>query len=210
MPPKRVGPYVQVDRMGNPMVSLFFMDTSVKDRFSAGAPERDVQFLDIFLDPNPPRYPTTPYVFKIPSPPPPRWELVDMFLMYPSQAGSMCRNGCADLLRLDLRVPPTPPEQQSRMGAYLGGDPAGVPNGLRPNDDTLDFIVRTIGGPAPIAFRIADGVNFAEGMPGAGTGDGPGYGWVKGNRLDVTSNGIAKEFPFLPTPHNGHTHSHSH
>lgn len=24
-----------------------------------------------------------------------------------------------------------------------------------------------------------------------------------GNLLDVTNNGIAKEFPFLPTPHDG-------
>jgi hypothetical protein len=46
-------------------------------------------------------------------------------------------------------------------------------------------------------------VNFANGVPGAGTSDGPGYGSVTENRLDVTQNGIAKEFPFLPTPYDG-------
>lgn len=211
-PAKGVGRYVQIDRMGNPMISLFFMDTSIKDKFSAAKPEDDAQFLEFFLNPNPPRYPTTPYVFKIPSPPPPRWELVNMFLKYPGQthSGNKCGFPCADLLRLDLSVPPTAPEEQSRIGSFLGNDAAGVPNGLRPNDDTLDFIVRTIGGPMPIALRISDGVNFANGIPGAGVSDGAGYGSMPGNHLDVTENGIAKEFPFLPTPHDGHTHSHDH
>ncbi|HET9220597.1 MAG TPA: DUF4331 family protein, partial [Terriglobia bacterium] len=94
------------------------------------------------------------------------------------------------------------------MGALLGGDPAGLPNGRRPNDDATDFGLRVVGGPVPRALRLGDGVNFANGMPGAGTADGPGYGYVPGNRLDVTSNGIAVEFPFLPTPHSGHTHVH--
>lgn len=206
-PAKQIGRYMQIDRMGNPMVSLFFMDTSIKNEFSTSRPENDAQFLEFFLNPNPPRYPTTPYVFKIPSPPPPRWELVDMFLKYPGQthSGNKCGHPCADLLRLDLSVAPTEPEEQSRLGSFLGNDPAGVPNGLRPNDDTLDFIVRTIGGPMPIALRISDGVNFADGIPGAGESDGPGYGTVVGNKLDTTENGIVKEFPFMPTAHNGHS-----
>ncbi len=37
--------------------------------------------------------------------------------------------------------------------------------------------------------RLGDGVNFLDNAPGT----------------DVTSNGIAKKFPFLPTPHDGRT-----
>jgi hypothetical protein len=51
--------------------------------------------------------------------------------------------------------------------------------------------------------RFSDGVNYSAGVPGAGTSDGPGYGVIPGNHLDVTTNGIVKEFPFLPTPHSG-------
>lgn len=211
-PTRDFGPQIQIDRMGNPMISLFLMDTSIKDKFSTSKPEYDGQFLAFFLDPSPSRYPTTPYILKIPAAPAPRWDLVDMFLKYPGQThvGDRCGYPCADLLRLDLGVAPTMPQQQSRLGSFLGSDAAGVPNGLRPNDDTLDFIVRTLGGPEIIASRISDGVNFANGVPGAGVADGIGYGSVPGNRLDVTGNGIVGEFPFLPTPHDGQSHHHDH
>jgi hypothetical protein len=87
-------------------------------------------------------------------------------------------------------VPPTPPDSQSRLGAALTTDKAGYPNGRRPNDDVTDIVVRVVGGKNYIANRIGDGVNFLAGAPGAG---GP----------DVTSNGIARNFPFLPTPYDG-------
>lgn len=211
-PTKRFGPHMQLDRMGNPMISLFLMDTSIKDKFSTSKPESDAQFLEFFLNPSPSRYPTTPYILKIPAAPAPRWELVDMFLKYPGQThtGDKCGHPCADLLRLNLGIAPTMPDKQSRLGSFLGSDLAGVPNGLRPNDDTLDFIVRLLGGPEIIASRISDGVNFANGVPGAGVSDGIGYGSVTGNRLDVTRNGIVGEFPFMPTPHDGQTHYHDH
>lgn len=208
-PSRAEGEFVQVARMGNPMVSTLLMDTPFKDRWNASKPEDDAQFQDLFTNPSPPRFPTTPFIFKVPSPPPPRLDVMSLYLKYPGQPldGNNCGSPCAELLRLDLRVPPTPPESQKRMGALLG-DPAGLPNGRRPNDDPVDFAVRFIGGPVVIAARLADGVNFAAGVPGAGTSDGPGYGTIPGNRLDVTPNGIAKEFPFLPTPHSGRDHRH--
>ena len=201
----------QIDRMANPMISLLLMDLPVKDRWSRSRPQNDAQFEFFFTNPSPTRYPTTPFVFKVPSPPFPRLDLMQILLKYPGQAlaGEHCGRPCADLLRLNLLTPPTPPAAQRRMGALLGGDPAGLPNGRRPNDDATDFGLRVVGGPAPRALRLGDGVNFANGMPGAGTSDGPGYGYLPGNRLDVTSNGIAVEFPFLPTPHSGHTHVHN-
>jgi hypothetical protein len=72
----------------------------------------------------------------------------------------------------------------------LGGDPAGYPNGRRPNDDVTDITVRVVGGNNYIANHIGDGVNFLAGAPG-----------VVG--VDITANGIAKNFPFLPTPYDG-------
>jgi hypothetical protein len=204
--------WTQIDRMANPMISLLLMDTDVKDRWVRARPEHDAQFEFYFTHPSPTRYPTTPYVFQIPSPPFPRLDLMPLLLKYPGQSlnGEHCGHPCADLLRLDLRVPPTQAAAQRRMGALLGGDPAGLPNGRRPNDDAIDFGLRVVGGPAPTQERLGDGVNFAEGIPGAGVSDGVGYGAVTGNRLDVTSNGIAAEFPFLPTPHQGFEHSHNH
>jgi hypothetical protein len=202
---------VQVGRMANPMIPLLLVDMPLRNEWNRSKPENDARFLDLFTNPSPARFPTTPYVFKIPSPPPPRLELVRLFLKYPGQAldHEQCGQPCAELLRLDLRVPPTVPAKQKRMG-LLGGDPAGLPNGRRPNDDATDFGLRVVGGPMPIELRLSDGVNFMESAPGAGTSDGVGYGVIPGNRLDVTVNGIAKEFPFLPTPHSGRDHRHTH
>jgi tetratricopeptide (TPR) repeat protein len=123
--------------------------------------------------------------------------LLGLLLKYPGQAlnGTSCGRPCAELLRLDLRVPPTAPESQSRLGAALGGDPAGYPNGRRPNDDVTDIVVRVVGGTNYIANHIGDGVNFLAGAPGmVGT--------------DITANGIARNFPFLPTPYDGKNRVH--
>ncbi|HMD62443.1 MAG TPA: DUF4331 family protein [Stellaceae bacterium] len=121
-----------------------------------------------------------------------RTDLISILLKYPGQPlkGTNCGHPCAELLRLDLRVPPTAPENQSRLGAALSTDPAGYPNGRRPNDDVTDITVRVVGGTNYINAHIGDGVNFLAGAPG-----------VVG--VDITANGIAKEFPFLPTPYDG-------
>jgi len=50
--------------------------------------------------------------------------------------------------------------------------------------------------PDYIAARVGDGVNFLDGAPGTGT-------------ANVTANGIAKKFPFLPTPHDGRDRKHT-
>jgi hypothetical protein len=93
-------------------------------------------------------------------------------------------------LRLDLSVPPTAPENQSRLGSALSTDKAGYPNGRRPNDDVTDITVRVVGGNNYIANHIGDGVNFLAGAPGT-------------VGVDITANGIARNFPFLPTPYDG-------
>ena len=126
-----------------------------------------------------------------------RTDLMSILLKYPGQAlsGSDCGTPCSELLRLDLRVPPTAPENQSRLGAALSSDPAGWPNGRRPNDDVTDIAIRVVGGTNYITNKAGDGVNFLVGAPGTiGT--------------DITVTGIAKNFPFLPTPYDGKNRRH--
>jgi hypothetical protein len=126
-----------------------------------------------------------------------RTDLMSILLKYPGQAldGSNCGSPCSELLRLDLRVPPTAPENQSRLGAALSADLAGWPNGRRPNDDVTDIAIRVVGGTNYIANKAGDGVNFLAGAPG-----------VVG--VDITANGIARNFPFLPTPYDSRNRRH--
>jgi len=58
-----------------------------------------------------------------------------------------------------------------------------------------DIAIRVVGGPAFNDNRVGDGVNFLENAPGAGT-------------TQVTTNGIARFFPYLPSPFDGRNRRH--
>ncbi len=201
-PPRTSGAVVQVSRMGNPLVNELIINTPFKDRWNATEPEDESQFQGFYKDPV--LGTAFELVFGVPVVPlfgpsaPNRTDLMTILLKYAGQSlqGGDCGKPCAELLRLDLSVLPTPPESQSRLGAALGGDGAGWPNGRRPNDDVTDIAIRVVGGQNYVAARAGDGVNFLAGAPG-----------VVG--VDITANGIARNFPFLPTPFDGKNRRHA-
>jgi hypothetical protein len=207
--PRTEGQFIQVSRLANPLVNELIIDTPFKDRWNGSEPEDEAQFQEFYK--NPSLAQAFLLIFGFPVPATPRTDLMGLLLKYPGQAldGNDCGSPCAELLRLDLSVAPTLPENQKRLGG-LAGDPAGFPNGRRPIDDVTDIAIRVVGGTAFIDNRAGDGVNFLGGAPGAGTSDGSNYGTspFSTNSLDVTLNGIAKEFPFLPTPYDGVTRRH--
>ena len=138
-----------------------------------------------------------------------RTDLVAALLQYPGQNPTYCThaNPCSELLRVNFGVEPTLPTHQKRLGG-LAGDAAGFPNGRRPNDDVTDIVIRVAAGallgPVP---NLGDGVNFNIGAQLLFADDGLGnYG--QGGVLDITTNGIAQEFPFLPTPFDGRNRQH--
>lgn len=202
--------FKQVSRLANPLINELIIDTPSKNAWNAADPENESMFQNFYR--NPSFAAALQLIFNVPVTPSPRTDLLQAFLKYPGQAlnGQFCGMPCAELLRLDLRSQPTAAEQQRRLGALFASppDPAGFPNGRRPNDDVTDIALRAVGGPNYAAARVGDGVNFAIAVPGAGTADGPGYGAMPNNRLDVTRSGIAKEFPFLPTPFDGRNRRH--
>jgi hypothetical protein len=186
------GPFVQVSRMANPLVNELIIDTPSKDRWNAAEPENEAQFQGFYQNPSIAQ--ALFLIFGVPVTPVPRTDLMSILLKYPGQTlnGTNCGSPCAELLRLDLRVAPTPPESQNRLGAALSADKAGWPNGRRPNDDVTDIALRVVGGANYIAARVGDGVNFLQGAEGS----------------NLTSNGIYKVFPFLPTPYDGRQRRH--
>jgi hypothetical protein len=208
--PRTEGEFMQVSRMANPLVNELIIDTPSKDRWNATDPEDEAKFQRFYK--NPSLALALSLIFGIDVPETPRTDLMSILLKYPGQPldGDDCGSPCAELLRLDLRVEPTAPENQKRLGGLahdaLGNptpDPAGFPNGRRPNDDVTDIGLRVVAGVLSgddccTGFphnRLADGVNFLGGAPGAGTSD-------------VTANGIATTFPFLPTPYDGRGRRH--
>src|SRR5262245_32819801 len=195
------GPWVQVSRMANPLVNELIINTPSKDRWNAAEPESEADFQAFYRSPV--IATALELVYGVPVVPidgssaADRTDLMSILLKYPGQAlnGTTCGRPCAELLRLDLRVPPTPPQSQQRLGAALSTDLAGWPNGRRPNDDVTDIAIRVVGGLNYINARAGDGVNFLAGAPGT-------------VGVDITANGIAMNFPFLPTPYDGKNRRH--
>jgi hypothetical protein len=197
------GPFVQVARMANPLVNELIIGTGAKDFWNASDPASEAQFLDFYQ--NPRLAAVLNLAFGIPIPTAPRSDLVAALLKYPGQNPSGCtrNNPCSELLRLDLTVPPTAAANQQRLTVLAHDtagkstpDPAGWPNGRRPNDDVTDLAIRVVAG-------VLAGDPCCTGFPHNRLGDGVNFSGVLLGTPDVTPNGIATTFPFLPTPIGG-------
>ncbi|MEP6887921.1 MAG: DUF4331 domain-containing protein [Nitrospirales bacterium] len=196
--------FAQVARMANPLVNELIIAEDSKDRWNATEAELEGQCCLPF-------YCTSALatalnqVFGTNFPTANREDLVNALLRYapgpPVCGGGVPAEPLAELLRLDLTVPPTPPASQKRLGPLAHDasgtstpDPAAWPNGRRPNDDVTDIALRVVAGALinPATPNLGDGVNFNIGAPGT----------------NKTSNGISTVFPFLTTPHDGRDRRH--
>jgi hypothetical protein len=187
--PVRVGPYVQIQRMGNPLINELIIGTGYKDKFSMSEPKDDAQFANFALDPVLARVFNAIYGIKVPDAP--RTDLLLLVQYLPPIAASGTSPGpVADLLRLNTGVPPTPQAMRKRM-AVLAGDFAGFPNGRRVSDDVTDIAARVVAGvlagPPFNGFpynRIGDGVNTND-EPYRETFPYVGYAWDGRDRRHV-------------------------
>ena len=174
--------YVQIQRMGNPLINELIIGTGDKDKFSMSHPADDAQFASYVLDP------VLAQVFAsigIPVPPAPRTDLLPLALYMPPICPGCTPGGegpVADLLRLNTGVDPTPLAQAKRLGILAHDkkgaatpDFAGFPNGRRVVDDVTDIAARAVAGVLNPAFnvepnnRIGDGVNINDVLPYRGT-----------------------------------------
>ncbi|MDQ3266244.1 MAG: DUF4331 domain-containing protein [Myxococcota bacterium] len=153
-PTREGGAWVQVSRLGMPLVNEVVVGVADKNRFNSSHPSNDAQFLDYVT------HPTLPVLlqalFGLQPPPVPRNDLVAVFLTGVPQVNE---NGAtAEYLRLNTALPPTPAASQNSLGAAQcfvdgaltltnpGCDPAGFPNGRRPGDDVVDISLTVAGG----------------------------------------------------------------
>src|SRR5215510_1720107 len=113
---KTKGQWMQVSRLANPLVNELIITTPVKDVWNATEPEDEANFQAFYR--NPVIATALQLVFGVPilpidgSPATNRTDLMSILLKYPGQPldPGNCGDPCAELLRLDLRVPPTAPE----------------------------------------------------------------------------------------------------
>ena len=185
------GPFVQIQRMANPLFNELIIGTGDKDRFSMSQPKDDAQFASYALDPVLARVLNAIYGPALPIPAPPRVDLLPLVQYLPPIAAEGTPVGpIADLLRLNTGVSPTPSDSRSRLG-LLGGDPAGYPNGRRVSDDVTDIAARVVAG-------VLAGGEFG-GFPHNSIGDG----------VNVNDAAYQETFPYLGYAHSGRDSRHT-
>jgi hypothetical protein len=151
------GQFRQVSRLGNPLVNEVLNPMAEKDRWNALPPHEDAQFAKYVRHPeladliaNVLYHGAFPNLAKFVASGTPRADLVAILLTgIPSGIVPGFQNFTgpvlADMLRLNVAIPPTPAGKVNPIG-LLAGDPAGFPNGRRPVDDVTAIELRAIAG----------------------------------------------------------------
>ncbi len=148
------GPYVQISRMGNPLVNEVIVPLGKKDYWNNQAPVNDRQFTPAVEHPElakllPTLYPGAfPNLANIIASNTPRADLVAIFhtgLPAGVVPGFQNSGGStqADLLRLNMAIPPA--SSPNNLGV-LGKDVAGFPNGRRVFDDVVTIELQALAG----------------------------------------------------------------
>lgn len=202
------GPFVQVSRLGNPLVNEVLIPMPKKDFWNRQIPADDHQFLTYVAHPQladllPVLYPGAfPHLASLDSSKAPRDDLVAI-LLTGIPAGVVSKTFStytgptqADMLRLNVAIPPS--KTPSNLGV-LGGDLAGYPNGRRVFDDVVTIALQAVAGatyPLVMPKYTPDAVvkDITDGLT-----SGPSDLSAKNTEHYLSF------FPYLGYPHSGYT-----
>jgi hypothetical protein len=137
------GGWVQVSRLGNPLVNEVVIPIGKKDQFNRTQPKDDAKNYGQYVV-NPELAKLMNALFNLGVKETGRTDIVQALLTgIPGLTQISSKPAAADTLKLNLGVPanPTP----NRFGV-LAGDNAGFPNGRRLGDDVVDIELRVIAG----------------------------------------------------------------
>jgi hypothetical protein len=173
--------YVQVSRLGQPLVNEVVLPRLLKDTFNSIEPTSDGAALPYVQDPEVPKLLSA--LFNIQSPAAPRNDLVTIFLTGIPGLNKVEGGTPSEMLRLNTAISSNP--NPNRFGV-LGGDTQGFPNGRRLTDDVVDIALRAVAGATPLTPSFNTGIN-------AQLGDG----------VSANDKPFLNQFPYLASPHAG-------
>ena len=191
----QAGPWMQVSRLGNPLVNEVLIPLGMKDIWNTMSPSGDSQFLSHYQTPElqtllPVLYPGVfPHLAGIILP---RADLVAILLtglpggVVPGFPGNYTGKVMADQLRLNVAIPPT--KSPNALG-LLGGDIGGFPNGRRVFDDVVSIELRAIAG---FTYQFVDPTYTVDGAAGLLT-----------EGLTPAASRYQATFPYLADPLDG-------
>jgi Domain of unknown function (DUF4331) len=161
------GKFVQVSRLGMPLVNEVVIPVGLKDYFNGSKPTADGAALPLVQDPELPHLLNAIYGTDVPDSDPDangvqRADLISVFLTGVDGLNQPSRVTPSEMLRLNMSIPPC--STTCSPFGVLGGDTAGFPNGRRLADDVIDISLRVVLGVlleqnAPLSETIGDGVN---------------------------------------------------
>ncbi|HET6793926.1 MAG TPA: DUF4331 domain-containing protein [Acidimicrobiales bacterium] len=200
------GPFVQVSRLGNPLINEVVIPLGDKDNWNVQPPSADSQFAKYYTKPElaqllPILYPNVfPNLAALNSSGKPRADLVAVLLTgIPSGIIPGFQNNTgstqADMLRLNMAIPPA--SSPSTLG-LLGNDAAGFPNGRRVFDDVVTIELRAVAG---ATYALVDNTYKPDAAAGAVTQG------LTSQDTDTTARGTANylpSFPYLGQPYSGY------
>ncbi|GGX57818.1 DUF4331 domain-containing protein [Saccharospirillum salsuginis] len=174
------GAYIQVSRLGMPLVNEVVIGLEDKDLFNMSEPQDDGQFATYVTHPTLPEL--LEVLFGVTAPNNfPRTDLVTAFLTGVPDLNQPVGVTASEMLRLNTAIAATAPASQNDLGV-LGSDNAGFPNGRRPVDDVVDIALRVSMGVLADPTDAPDGdLEYTDGVK------------VDASALDTT-------FPYLATP----------
>jgi len=188
------GAWVQVSRLGMPLVNEVVIGLADKNRFNAGKPKNDAALLDYVTNPSLPALIES--LFPAAQAPTnfPRSDLVAAFLTGIEGVNQPRNVTPSEMLRLNTAVPPTARGAQNPLGV-AGGDNAGFPNGRRPGDDVVDVSLRVAMGALCVLTGPRDILKV-----GCRPADAPAGGQPFTDGVRKTDGNFGAGFPYLTTP----------
>jgi hypothetical protein len=209
------GPWVQVSRLGNPLINEVIIPRGKKDYWNRQTPNNDSQFAKYYEAPELTAVANVLYDALDTPATTNRNDLVAILLTgldIPSSAvvpGGLhfTRTGStqADELRVNTGIKPnaagacvfgvTGGGTPSRLGA-IDGDLCGFPNGRRLGDDVTDIEVRAL------LEGYGPTLNAVLGVPNRSPNN------LIGDGVDENDVPFLPAFPFIGTPHQGYEHTH--
>jgi Domain of unknown function (DUF4331) len=178
---RKGGNWVQVSRLGNPLINEVVIPIGQKDKFNATSPADDLKNFGTFaLNPEPARLLNA--LFKLGVKENNRTDIVQALLTGVPGLTQIGNNPApADTLKLNLGVPPS--ASPNRFGV-LAGDVAGFPNGRRLADDAPDIELRVIAGALLPANQGGKQIPLGDGV-------------------DQNDKPFTASFPYVASPNSG-------
>ncbi|HVE74017.1 MAG TPA: DUF4331 domain-containing protein [Mycobacteriales bacterium] len=175
------GEFVQVSRLGSPLVNEVVLPVNLKDAFNSLTPDKDgtvMAAVDRVKDPEVPKL--IEAIYKLPAPAAPRDDLVAAFLTGIKGLNQPPKVTPSEMLRLNTKIAPA--SSPNRL-AVLAKDTAGFPNGRRLTDDVVDIELQALVG-AVATGKIVEALAAGDAV----------------NENDVA---FGEAFPYVALPHSG-------